>query len=297
MIPAETTNPPPRSEKNSLRLGVRAHDLGRLPADELAACIAAKGFSRAQLVLNKAIAGLDLRAGDLNEKLAREIGGAFARHGVAIEVLGCYVNPIHPDLKTRAALLEFFKDHLRFARDFGCGIVALESGSVNADYSPHPANHGEAAFQTMLASISELVVEAEKFGMTVGFEAVTSHAVSSAQKMRRVLDAVASKNLRVVFDAANLLSPENSHEQSRIVPTALDLLGGDIAVVHAKDFVFENGALRTVPAGRGELDFSPILQFVRSHQSGVSVLLEEAGENAAVDCARFLRQKYDEMNL
>jgi L-ribulose-5-phosphate 3-epimerase len=277
---------------SALRLGVRAHDFGCDPPERLAARIAAQGFSCVQLALNKAIAGLKLQAGDLNAELAREIGGAFARHGVGIEVLGCYVNPIHPDLATRKKLLAYFKDHLRFARDFGCGIVALESGSVNANYSPHPANYGEAAFREMLASIGELVAEAEKFGVTVGLEAVHCHTVSTAKKMRRVLDTIRSKNLRVVFDAANLLSPENYREQTRIIPVALDLLGNDIAVVHAKDFVFESGALKTVPAGRGELDFAPVLNFVHVRNLGVAVLLEEANESAAPQSAKYLTNQF-----
>lgn len=281
--------------KNSLRLGVRAHDFGRMAAHDLAVRIAAQEFSCVQLALNKAIAGLDLRAGDLNSKLAQEIGGAFSRHGVGIEVLGCYINPIHPDLKTRAASLEYFKDHLRFARDFGCYIVALESGSLNADYSPHPANQDGAAFNEMLASIAELVAEAEKFDVVVGLEAVHCHTVSNAQKMRRVLNVIGSKNLRVVFDAANLLSVENFRAQSYIISEGLDLLGDDIAVVHAKDFVFENGALKTVPAGRGQLDFASVLEFVRSQNYCVSVLLEEANESAAPQCAKFLRKHFQEI--
>ena len=279
---------------SALRLGVRAHDFGCDTAERLAARVAVRGFSCVQLALNKAIAGLNLQAGDLTAELAREIGGTFARHGVGIEVLGCYINPIHPDLATRKKLLRYFKDHLRLAHGFGCGIVALESGSVNADYSPHPANHSEAAFSEMLTSIGELVIEAEKFGVSVGFEAVHCHTVSTAQKMRRVLDTIGSINLRVVFDAANLLTPEKFPEQSRIIPEALDLLGDDIAVVHAKDFVFQGGALKTVPAGRGELDFKQVLEFVFK-RSGISVLLEEAGEKAAPSAADFLRKHFQEI--
>lgn len=279
---------------DALRLGVRAHDFGCDTAERLAVRISAQGFSCVQLALNKAIAGLNLQAGDLTADLARKIGAAFAQHGVGIEVLGCYINPIHPDLATRKKLLQFFKDHLRFARDFGCGIVALESGSVNADYSPHPANHGEAAFQEMLTRIGELVAEAEKFGVTVGFEAVHCHTVSTAQKMRRVLDAIRSNKLRVVFDAANLVSPENFREQSCLVPEALNLLARDIAVIHAKDFVFENGPLKAVPAGRGQLDFAPVMNFVRTRNRDVTVLLEETSESAAPECAEFLRNHFRE---
>ncbi len=276
---------------SSLRIGVRAHDFGRASAEELTARIAASGFSCVQLALNKAIAGLDLRAGDLTADLARSIGGAFARQGVGIEVLGCYINPIHPDLQTRRALLEYFKDHLRFAREFGCRLVALESGSVNPDYLPHPDNHSDAAFGEMLKSLAELVAEAEKCGVSVGLEAVTAHTVSSARKMRRVLDALGSKHLKVVFDPVNLLSVENASDQARIIPEALEFLGDDIAVFHAKDFILENGAIKSVPAGCGKLDYAPVLQFIRSQKPDLAVLLEETAPMVATRSAEFLQSQ------
>jgi L-ribulose-5-phosphate 3-epimerase len=156
------------SSSLSVRIGVRAHDFGILPAGELAAKIAAKQMVCAQLALGKAIAGFTLKPGILNPGLAFEIGEAFHNQGVQIAVLGCYVNPIHPDPTTRQSLLGLFKEHLRYARDFGNGLVALETGSVNADYSPHPKNHGETAFQQSVASIAELVAGAERFGVIVG---------------------------------------------------------------------------------------------------------------------------------
>ncbi len=271
-----------------IRVGIRAHDFGKLPADELAARIAAQGLSSVQLVLNKAIAGLDLKTGGLNSGLAAHIGGCFAQKQIQIAVLACYINPIHPDLSERATLLAWFKEHLRFARDFGCGLVALESGSVNADYSPNPQNHGEAAFQEMLESIAELVAEAERFGVIVGLEAVTFHTVSTPQKMRRALDAIGSNNLQVVFDPVNLLSFENHRDQQRVIAESLDLFGDRIAVVHAKDFVAENGALKTVRAGGGQLDYAPLLRQLATRKPFINVVLEDASEATARECAQFL---------
>ena len=46
-----------------IRIGVRAHDFGCLPAGELAAKIAAKHLVCTQLALGKAIAGFKIRAG------------------------------------------------------------------------------------------------------------------------------------------------------------------------------------------------------------------------------------------
>ena len=277
-----------------LRIGVRAHDFGVLPAGELAEKIAAKNMVCAQLAPGKAIAGLNLKPGILNPGLAFEIGQAFHKHGVQIAVLGCYVNPIHPDLATRKSLLGLFKEHLRCARDFGNGLVALETGSVNADYSPHPENHSERAFQHSLASIAELVAEAEQCGVIVGIEGVASHPVSTPQKMRRMLDAVGSKNLQVVFDPVNLLSLENYHDQERIISESFELFGDRIVAIHAKDFVVEDGQFRFARAGLGKLRHDLVMRFAVQQKPGISILLEDANEQTAGECRTFLRQAAEE---
>lgn len=147
-----------------------------------------------QLAPAKAVAGIDTGPGRLSPGLARHIGGAFEARGIALAVLGCYINLAHPDPAARARLLDVFREHLRCARDFGTSIVGTETGSVNADYSPHPANHGEEALHISIASVAALVAEAEKFGVLVGIEGVAEHTVSTPSRMRRVLDAVGSRN-------------------------------------------------------------------------------------------------------
>ncbi len=271
-----------------VRIGVRAHDFGCLPAGELAAKIAANNMVCTQLALGKAIAAFTLKPGVLNPGMASDIGGAFHTQGVQIAVLGCYVNPIHPDPAARTSLLGLFKEHLRYARDFGNGLVALETGSLNADYSPHPDNHGEAAFQQSLTSIAELVAEAEKFGVIVGIEAVATHAVSSPQKMRRMLDAIASNNLQVVFDPVNLLTLENHREQERVIGESLELFGDRIAIIHAKDFVVENGGFTCVSAGLGMLRHDLVMKFAVEHKPGISIVLEDTNEQKAQVSRQFL---------
>jgi len=269
---------------------VRAHDFGCLSAGELASKIAAKHLDCTQLALGKAIAGLTLKPGVLNPGLAFEIGKAFQKQGVQIAVLGCYVNPIHPNPTTRKSLLELFKDHLRYARDFGNGLVALETGSVNADYSPHRENHGENAFQDSLTSIAELVAEAEKFGVIVGIEAVASHVVSTPQKMRRMLDAVASNNLQVVFDPVNLLSLDNHQEQERVIGESFELFGDRIAIIHAKDFVIEDGQFEFARAGFGKLRHDLVMKFAVEQKPGISIVLEDTNDRTVEESRQFLRQ-------
>jgi L-ribulose-5-phosphate 3-epimerase len=273
-----------------MRIGVRAHDFGRLPAGELAGRIAAKGLSCVQLALSKAISGLDLRPGDLNPGLAFHVGQEFHRHGLQIAVLGCYVNPIHPDPETRNALLNLFKEHLRFARDFGCGLVALETGSINADYSYHRDNHGEAAFRVFLTSIASLVAEAEKWGVIVGIEGVTTHVVATPARMRQVLDTIGSNHLQVVFDPVNLLNLDNYRIQDMVIQQAFDLYGDRIVAIHAKDFIVQDTEFNAVRVGQGRLNHELLLRLARERKPFSNVILEEVGEDTVEECIRFLHR-------
>lgn len=262
--------------------------MGCFSADKLARKIDAVGLECVQLALGKAIEGVDMKPGVIHSAMAAEISASFARYGVRIEVLGCYINPIHPDAPTRKMLLGLFKEHLRHARDFGCNIVALESGSLNADQSPHPGNTDEEAYQDLLGSMEELVAEAERCGVVVGIEAVTSHVLSTPERMRRLLDAIPSPHLQVVFDPVNLLSLANCLAQREIMQRSFDLFGGRIAVVHAKDFRISDGKLVTCPAGTGMLDYGFLLSWLARHKPGIALLMEETGPEQIAACGQFI---------
>ena len=271
-------------------LGVRAHDFGKLPVDQLAATVAAKGFSTVQLALAKAIEGLNTDTGCLSPGLARHVRQAFERHGVAIAVLGCYFNPIDPDRDRRAQHVARFKEHLRFAREFGCSVVATETGSRNADWSFHPDNTSDAALNEVIDQVGELVREAEKFGVFVCIEGVTRHVVSTPQRMKRVLDAIASPNLQVLFDWVNLLSIENHQEKNRVIEEAFALFGDRIQVIHAKDYIAEGGELKPAVIGKGQLPFDVLFRHLKQKQC-IDILLEETSP-ATIDVSVQAIQAY-----
>lgn len=273
------------------RLGVRAHDFGKLPPEELAAKIAASGATCVQLALSKAIDGIDNDYGRLSPGLANSIGESFRRHGIQIAVLGCYINLIHPDSDERRKLLERFKEHIRFARDFGCSIVGTETGSVNADYSFHPANHSESAFQTLLGSVDDLVNEAEKFGVFVGIEGVAKHVAHTPERVKRLLKVIPSHNLQVIFDPVNLLTPENHHDQDRIIQESFEYFGEKILILHAKDFMIEKEQLRTLPAGRGMLNYKLIARLLKEQKPYINILLEDTTPSDAPQSMAFIKSQ------
>jgi L-ribulose-5-phosphate 3-epimerase len=277
-----------------MRLGVRAHDFGKRPAAELAAHIARKGFSCVQLAPPKAIAGFEAEPGRLNADFARQVKSALAQERIEIAVLGCYINLVDPDPAHRRHQLDRFKDYLRFARDFGCPVVGTETGSLNADYSFHPDNRGEAAFQTVVTGVRELVAEAEQCGAMVGIEGVERYVISDPPRMQRLLATVESPHLVVIFDAVNLLSVENHGRQVEIMQEAFALWGDRIAIIHAKDFVVENGRLRSVLSGQGMLDHRPLVEFIRQRKPEVPVLMEDTDPATVERGVRFWRDFFPE---
>ena len=258
-----------------MRLGVRAHDFGKLPVQELAKKISARGFTSIQLALSKAIKGIDTNHGKLNPGLAYFIKETFSKYNIQIAVLGCYINPIHPDPELRKELLARFKEHLRFCRDFGCSIVGTETGSVNADYSFSPENRSEQAFQLLLESIKELVDEAEKFGVFIGVEGVVNHVISTPEKMVRLLDSVKSNNLQVIFDPVNLIPADNPHSQEQLIQDSFQLFGDRIVALHAKDFTIENGVKKPEVFSKGLLSTELLIKIVQKNKPYLDILLED----------------------
>ena len=157
--------------------------------------------------------------------------------------------------------LEHVKEHLRFARDFGCSIVGTETGTVTPDFSYHPDTHSAKGFKLILKSVAELVGEAEKFGVFVGIEGVTKHSVSTPEKMARVIETIKSNNLQVILDPCNFISEDNYERQEEIIKQSFDLFGDRIQILHAKDFIIENRKKKIVLIGEGLLNYEEITPF------------------------------------
>ncbi|MCX7708451.1 MAG: sugar phosphate isomerase/epimerase [Clostridia bacterium] len=276
-----------------MRLGVRAHDFGKLPVEELAKKISQKGFRCIQLALSKSIAGLEAGLGRLNPGMAYHIGKTFDRYGIQIAVLGCYINPVHPDKEERRLQIERFKEHIRYARDFGCSVIATETGSLNADFSFHPENHGKNAFRILLESVKELVEEAEKFGVFVGIEGVTRYVTQSPERVARVLQEIQSNHLQIVFDPVNLISIENYENQEKVICDSFDMFGDRIVALHAKDFVIEEQVVRSVQAGKGLLNYELLFGLLKQRKPYCNILMEDAKVDIMDEGIAYLKGIYE----
>ncbi|WP_404330095.1 sugar phosphate isomerase/epimerase family protein [Mesobacillus maritimus] len=275
-------------------IGIRAHDIEPLPLEQLVKEISSKGLSSVQLALAKSFGDqFQTGLGSLSPGLAHHIGRAFRNENLQIALLGCYINMIHPDQKERRKSLDRFKEHIRFARDFGCGIVGTETGNVNADIVYTEENFTEKPYQEVVESVRELVEEAEKHGVIVGIEGGINHPIHTPQRMKRLLDDINSNNLQVIFDPANYLTPDNYLEQEQVFAEAFELFGDRIVILHAKDIVIEDNWIKMVPVGTGLLNYDAVFSYIKKQKPFVNILLESTKEPHITNSIAFLQEKYE----
>ena len=275
-----------------MRLGIRAHDTKYAPLEELIPNIHNLGFKCMHIALSKSIKEFKPDICTMTPGLAMYMKELCIENKVDIAVLGCYLNLCNPDPEQHKQIVEKYKAHIRFASVLGCGVVGTETGAVNVDYKYEPANHTEEALNLFIENLKPIVKYAEQFGVIVAIEPVWKHIVCTIERARKVLDAIDSPNLQIIFDPVNVLYTGNIDRQDEIIEQAFDLLRDDIAVVHCKDYVVEGDELKSIAAGTGGLNYPLLLKKIKQYKPYVHCTLENTVPENAIATRDFMENLY-----
>lgn len=268
-------------------IGIRLHDTASGTLAQRAAIARAQGFTCVHLALSKTLSEAFATPQAMTEVLAAEVQATLG--GLSVAVLGCYLNLTHPDEAAYANTLERYRAHLQFSCWLGGCAVGTETGNPNADYRFDPqTSHSEESLGLFVRRLTPVVREAESLGARVLIEPVYRHIVSTPERARRLLDAVASPSLGIILDPVNLLDTDNLSCAGEVLAEAFALLGKDTAVMHIKDYVRQGNTLRAVAAGQGEMDFSPIFDFLALERPDLPIILENTVPDNAEAARRFV---------
>lgn len=277
-----------------MQLGIRLHDIKKAPLPERLQIAAEQGFVCGHLALSKVISEYSVADSALTPGFACYLKNLFAEAGIDIAVLGCYLNLANPNEESLQKIRNRYLSHIRFASLLGAGVVGTETGAVNEAYKFEERNHSEEALQIFIKNLRPVVEYAEKMGIIFAIEPVYKHIVCNPQRARRVLDETASPNLQIIFDPVNLLDLNNYRNREQIIREAIETLGNDIAVVHIKDFVVENGELVSVAAGTGEMDYTDIIRFIKKEKPYIHVTLENTVPENAEAARSYIQKLWNE---
>ena len=276
-----------------MQLGIRMHDTKNLPIEERLQDIHELGFKCGHLALGKV--GLPGDNGSLTPGYAMYLRQLFEKNQVAPAVLGCYLNLANPDKEQLQKITSRYMANIRFAAHLGAGVVGTETGSPNTTYTFVPETHSEEALETFITNLRPVVEYAEKMGVIMAIEPVYKHIVCNAKRARRVLDEINSPNLQIIFDPVNLLDVSNYQDREAIFKETIELLGEDIAMIHLKDFVIEDGKMVSVGCGLGQMNYDQVLTFIKIKKPYIHVTLENTTPENNQTCKAFIQNRYDQI--
>ncbi|MPQ30724.1 sugar phosphate isomerase/epimerase [Clostridium estertheticum] len=275
-----------------MRIGIRGHDIGQYKLEELVEILEGKNLKSIQFVPKKIITEFKITSGSMTTGMAEHIKGILTKHKLNISLLGCYINLANPDDNELNKLLENFKEHIRFAKYLGCNIVGTETGALNREYIYTKDNNTEEAFRRSLSSIKILVKEAEKFGVVVGVEGVTKHVMNTPERLKRAIDCVNSNNLQVIFDPINFIDETNFDNQDEIIKKSFELFGDKIAIIHAKDFVYDDGKIKQVSIGSGQFNYPLLLSLIKERKPYIDIILEDTVPTDLDSSIKYIEELY-----
>lgn len=211
-------------------LGVRGHDYGKGKVKEILSRIKQDGWECTQLAFKKLVAGVTSYA-DVTPEVVAEVLDAIKETQLDVAVLGTYVELGALDTEKRKKDVADFISQITVCKALGASCIASETTYFDGT---HATVTREEALRGLLKSLDVIMPEAERQGVMVALEPVRFHTMNTVETTRMVIDHVKSPNLKIIFDPANLLSPEWLNRQDELYQRAVESWGGLITAVHFK---------------------------------------------------------------
>ena len=274
-----------------MQVGIFAKTFARPTLADTLDAVVGHGLNCIQF--NFACAGLPSMPDRISPESASRMASEIQKRNLAVAAVSGTFNMIHPDPQQRQDGLRRLAAMAPVCPLLGASLVSLCTGTRDPDnqWRHHPQNSSQKAWLDLIASLTRALEITERFGLTLGIEPETANVIDSARKARQLLAELKSPRLKVVFDAANLFHPGELLRAREILDEAFDLLGNEVAIAHAKDVREENGELKHVAAGKGDLDYHYYLSKLQEAKFRGPLLLHGLTETEVSPSLAFLRAK------
>ncbi len=267
--------------------GTRVHDMGKGTPLEMLRKTGDHGFQCVQLAYKKGIIGVG-GYGDVTPELVAETVAAVQETGVSIAVHGTYVELSMVEEEKRRKQVDAFISQIPYTKLLKAGCQGSET--TNMDKQPGGTTRKEAQ-KALLKSLEEIMPHAEAAGITVAVEPVFYHAMNTPEAARMVLDSIQSPNLKIIFDAANLISCEDKDKQEAMWDRAMTAWGDEIVCVHIKGVNFdEKGGFYSTVLEESCLDYALLGRYVKQLKQDLPIMREEARPERAANDLKLLRR-------
>ena len=179
---------------------------------------------------------------------------------------GWYEVLVHSDEATRAQGIAGLQALTHIGRLLDAKTVYVRPGSLSpaGAWYPHPDNHAPRTFDRLVDSLRQAAQTAAAEGMRLALEGHVLSLLDTPQRMRNVIDAVASPALRFNTDPVNFIGTvHDCYHPERVLDELLALLGPYTVAAHLKDMAVQDKLvlhIDEVVIGEGSMNYDRLLR-------------------------------------
>ena len=272
-----------------MQLGIFSRTYASRDLEETCQRMKAHALSWTQFnLLNAGLASLPHEVSD--EKL-QWISSTFHRYNIRPAALSGTFNMIDPYETARKKACAQFSVQCRIASELGIPIVTLCTGSRHPQnqWIWHGENLSQSAWTALMRSTEAVLKHAENYRVRLGIEPEINNIICSPEKARAYLDAVGSQRMGIIMDGANLFRTGQTASMEKTLTHAFEVLGDDIILAHAKDFIC-NGSMEFVAPGEGVLDYGLYIRLLKRYGYRGALIMHGLSEQQVPQSQAFLRQ-------
>ena len=228
----------------------------------------------------------------IDTDFCQRIHYAFDRRGMKMAALSATFNAIDPNEPFRREQTHRAGELIRHCRLLGTEVVSLCTGTRDVDdmWRYHPENSSPTAWSDLIDTLEQLLPVAEAERVVLGIEPEVANVIDSAQQARRLLDQMRSPSLKIIFDAANLFWPDRLENMDQTLQQAVELLGPDIIMAHAKDITGDE-TKKNQAAGTGKLDWAALFRLLKRDGFDGPVILHNLKPHQVDAAVDFIRRQ------
>lgn len=180
---------------------------------------------------------IDLSRGNITKEKAHQVRDAFRDASLPIVAISAYTNLVHPDPVKRQENIDYVKEILAHARDFGTPYVVSETGTYNveSDWLYDPKNSTEEAYQEFKKIAVDIAKFAYDHDAVFLIENYVNNIVGSVDETARLLQEINHPGLGLMLDPTNYYDESNIDNVDPTIEKIFHVLDGYIKVAHAKD--------------------------------------------------------------
>jgi Sugar phosphate isomerases/epimerases len=252
---------------------------------------------------------IDLSRGTITKEKANLVRDAFRDASLPIVAISAYTNLVHPDPVKREENINYVKEILVHARDFGCPYVVSETGTYNveSDWLYDDKNSTEEAYQEFKKIAMELAEFAYKHDAVFLVENYVNNIIGSVDQTARLLQEINHPGIGLLLDPTNYFDDSNIDHVDPTIEKIFHVLDDKIKVAHAKDCKrAENtgekfgggsaehnsfrgaGAVELPAAGLGVLNYELYLTRLKKSHPNIPIIIEHLDESDIPRAKKFV---------